>query len=64
MSISELLKTQILKDFEKLIECSNDLWRLRIAFDCAIDDLEATLQDAGIITDPLPEQTEEELECR
>ena len=58
MSTSELLKRQIQKDFEKLIECSNDLWRLRISYDCAIDDLEATLQDAGIIEEPLPEQTE------
>jgi hypothetical protein len=53
---SNLLKTQIREDFKRLIECSNELWRLRVMTDYAIDDLEASLRDAEILDDSLTEE--------
>jgi len=47
--ISNKLQIQIREEFEKLVSCSNELWRLQTEFDFAIDNLEQALLKAEIL---------------
>jgi hypothetical protein len=53
------LKKQIIEDLECVIACRNDLWKLRIAFDFAIANLENTLIEAEIIKNSMREIEQE-----
>ena len=47
--ITKKQKQQLIDDFEELVACSNDLWKLRITLDFAIDNVKATLREMELL---------------
>jgi hypothetical protein len=57
--MTKTLKKKIIEDLGTGIACSNDLWKLRIAFGFAIDNLEHSLIEAEILKNSMREIEQE-----
>jgi hypothetical protein len=62
--MTKALKKQIIEDLETVITCTNDLWKLRIAFDFAIDNLKHSLIEADILKNSMEAEAEQEIEVK
>jgi hypothetical protein len=49
MAVTKKLKQQIRSDFENIVTYANEFWKLRQSLDTALDDFEATLEQANLI---------------